>query len=112
MPSRLSAESAIQTVVPSIPHVALVVVNIMLAQELAIFFLKRAAAVMFLLGFHVFYHGVQLTRADRKSSIAALPIKFPSSGASSLIHLDDFFFRLSTSSACERVLGSVTMRWT
>jgi hypothetical protein len=43
------------------------------AQELAVFFLKGAAAMVFLLGVHVFEEGVELARAHRKRAVAALP---------------------------------------
>jgi hypothetical protein len=45
------------------------------AQELAVFFLKGAAAMVFLPGIHVFEEGVELARAHRKRAVAALPVK-------------------------------------
>ena len=83
----------------------------MFPQELTVFFLKGTPTVMFLLVLHVFYCGVELGRTDRKSSVAPLPIEFAYSGATSLIHLEDVFFKRSIISASERVLGRVTIRW-
>ena len=59
---------------------------------------------MFLLGFHVFYHGVQLTRADRKKLHSRAANKISVLGREFLIHLDDFFFSF-IQLRCERVLG-------
>jgi hypothetical protein len=45
------------------------------AQQLAIFFLKRASAIVFLLRVNVLQHGLKLTLAYRERAITALPEK-------------------------------------
>ena len=45
--------------VASIPHKTFVMLDAVFAQELAVFFLKGAAAMVFLLGVHVFEEGRQ-----------------------------------------------------
>ena len=47
----------------------------MLAQQLAIFLLKRPSAMVLLLCLDVLQHGIELTRAHRKRAIPALPEK-------------------------------------
>jgi len=49
----------------------------MFAQQLAVFFLKRATAMVFLLCLDVLQQGLQLARAYRESAIAALPEERP-----------------------------------
>jgi hypothetical protein len=61
--------------VASIPHIMLVVLDAVFAKELAIFFLERAFAMVFLLGLHVSTEGVELSRAHRKGAVAALPVE-------------------------------------
>jgi hypothetical protein len=55
------------------PYITFVILAAVFAQELAVFFLKGAAAMVFLLGVHVFEEGVELARARRKRAVAALP---------------------------------------
>jgi hypothetical protein len=69
---KASAESAIQ---PSIPDVALVKINSVLAQQLAVFILKSASAMVVLLRIYVLQHALELTWAHRKRSLPALPEK-------------------------------------
>ena len=47
----------------------------MLAEQLAVFLLKRASAMVLLLGLDVLQHGIKLAAAHRKGGIAALPEK-------------------------------------
>lgn len=71
-----SAESAIQrTGWPSIPDILLIEFNAVLAQQLSIFFLKSASAMVLFLRLHVLQHGIELARANRESRITALPEK-------------------------------------
>ena len=59
----------------SIPYIALVKIHAVLAEQLAIFFLKRASAMVLLLRPNVFQHSSELTRAHRKRAVPALPEK-------------------------------------
>ena len=59
----------------SIPHIALVELNAVLAQQFAVFLLKGASTMVFLLPVDILHHGVQLARAHRKRGIPALPKK-------------------------------------
>ena len=71
-----SAESATQCAVPpSIPHIALVELHTVSAQQLSVFLLKSERAVMLLLRFHVLQHRVELAWTHRKGSLSALPEK-------------------------------------
>lgn len=76
--SEMSAESAIQRRrLASIPHVTFVKFDSILAHKLAVFFLKTAGAMMFLLSPHVFHYCIELTWAYRKRAITALPVEVP-----------------------------------
>src|SRR5215475_5598567 len=68
----VSAESA-NSVRCSIPNVALVKINFVLAQQSAVFLLKRASAVVFLLARYVLHDRIKLARAHRKRAVPALP---------------------------------------
>ena len=70
--SKTSAESAPQS---SIPNVALIEIDFVLAQQLAILLLKRANTMVILLSLDVLQHSFELTRAYRKCAVAALPEK-------------------------------------
>jgi hypothetical protein len=59
----------------SIPDITVVEIDAELAQQLAIFFLKAASAMVLLLVIYVIQHRVELTRAHRKRAITALPEK-------------------------------------
>jgi hypothetical protein len=59
----------------SIPDVTLVEIDAVLAQQLAVFLLKRASAMVLLLRLDVLQHGLELAGAHRKRGIAALPEK-------------------------------------
>jgi len=59
----------------SIPNVPLIEINAVPAKQLAIFLLKGASAMVFLLRVNVFQYGLELTRAHRKRAIPALPEK-------------------------------------
>jgi hypothetical protein len=50
----------------SIPNVPLIEINAVPAKQLAIFLLKGASAMVFLLRVNVFQYGLELTRAHRK----------------------------------------------
>ena len=71
----------------SVPNEALIEINAVLSQQLAVFLLKRADAMMLLLLLDVFQHGLELTRTYRKRPITALPKK---STISSIACLDPF----------------------
>jgi len=75
MGKKLALKARFNRGVRSIPDVPLVEINAMLAQQLAVFLLKRASAMVLLLRVDVSQHGVELTRAHRKRAIAALPEK-------------------------------------
>jgi hypothetical protein len=57
----------------SIPHVTLVEIDAVRAQQLAVFLLKRASPMVLLLRFGVLQHGLELTWTHRKRTIATLP---------------------------------------
>src|SRR6266496_2072796 len=57
----------------SIPHIALVELQTVSAQQLTVFFLKSAGAMMLLLRSHVLQHRVELAWTHRKGSISTLP---------------------------------------
>ena len=59
----------------SIPDITVVEIDAELAQQLAIFFLKAASAMVLLLCVNVLQYGLELTRAHRKRAITALPEK-------------------------------------
>ena len=59
----------------SIPNVTLIEINAMLAKQLAVFLLKGASAMVFLLCLDIFHHGIELTRTHRKGAISPLPEK-------------------------------------
>src|SRR4051794_15629178 len=59
----------------SIPDIALVKIDAMPVQQLTIFFLKSASAMVLLLRVDVFQHRIELTWAHRKRGIALLPEK-------------------------------------
>jgi len=58
-----SAESASQFSWFSIPNIPLVEINAVSVQQLAIFLLKRASAMVFVLPVNVSEHRIELTRA-------------------------------------------------
>jgi hypothetical protein len=72
-----SAESALQACAAdfSIPDIPLVEIKPMSAQQLAVFLLKRASAMVFLLRLDVLQRGLDLTRTHREYAITALPEK-------------------------------------
>jgi hypothetical protein len=76
-PKRGSAEGAIQSIAapPSIPDVTLVEIDAVVAQQVAVCFLKCAIAMVVWLLLNVSEHSVELTRAHRKCAISALPGK-------------------------------------
>jgi len=58
-----SAEGAIQsTALSSIPDITLLEIDAVLAQQLAIFFLKGASAMVLFLPVDVLQHSIELTR--------------------------------------------------
>jgi hypothetical protein len=71
-----SAESAIQFHNWfSIPGITLIEINAMPAQQLAVFLLKGASAMVFLLRLYILQHSIELARTYRKRRISALPEK-------------------------------------
>jgi hypothetical protein len=66
-----SAESAIHPGVASIPRITFVILDAVFSQEFALFVLKGAAAMVFLLGLHVSEEHVELARAHRRRDVAA-----------------------------------------
>ena len=77
----------------SIPYIALVVFDTVFAQELAIFFLKSAAAVVVFLGLDVSEESVELARANRKGAVATLPVKVAIIVSKALDPLRGFFLQ-------------------
>ena len=59
----------------SIPDITLVEIDALFAQQFAVFFLKCASAMMFLLRVDVLQHCIELARAHREGAITALPEK-------------------------------------
>jgi len=59
----------------SIPDITLVEIDAVSAQQLAVFLLKCASAMVLLLCLDVLQHGLKLAGAHRKRGIAALPEK-------------------------------------
>jgi hypothetical protein len=59
----------------SIPHISLVELNAVSAQQLTVFLLKSPSAMVLFLCLHVVQHSAELTRTHRKSPIPALPEK-------------------------------------
>jgi hypothetical protein len=59
----------------SIPNVPLIEIHAVPAKQLAVFLLKGASAMVFLLRVNVFHYGLELTRAHRKRAISPLPEK-------------------------------------
>jgi hypothetical protein len=73
---RGSAESATQASHwPSVPHILLVELNAVSAQQLAVFLLKSAGAMVLFLRLYVLQHSVELARAHRKGRVPTLPEK-------------------------------------
>ena len=58
----------------SIPDVSLVKIKPMCAQQLAVFLLECASAMVFLLRVNVLQHGLKLTRAHREHAVTARSI--------------------------------------
>ena len=76
LPWQASAESAIQSGGwSSIPNIPFVEIKPVPVQELAIFLLKGASAMMLLLCVNVLQQFLELTRTRRKGAIPALPEK-------------------------------------
>jgi hypothetical protein len=63
----------IKATLASIPDIALVELDAVLAQQLAVFLLKRASAMVLLLRLYVLQHSLEPTRAHRKRAISTLP---------------------------------------
>jgi hypothetical protein len=59
----------------SIPNVPLVELSAMLAQQLAVLFLKCATTMVLFLRLDVTHHRIELAQAHRKRAIATLPEK-------------------------------------
>ena len=59
----------------SIPDITLIEIDAVPAQQLALFLLKRAGAMMLLLRLDVLHHSLELTRTLRQRTLASLPEK-------------------------------------
>jgi|GEM_PF-5104106 len=74
LPKR-ALKAQIKAAFASIPHIAFVEFDTILAQKIAILLLKTAGAMVLFLTLHVFENGIKLTWAHRERAITALPVE-------------------------------------
>ena len=85
----------------------------MFAQELAVFLLKGAVAIVFLLVLDVSEEGLERAgSASPKRTVAALPVEAAIFAAEALDPFRGFFLQPFEYVCLERVRGSVVTTWT